>query len=255
MLKILRNKKLAKKVWIVLAIIIVPAFTLWGIGGALRSQRESSVGKIAGKNISFLEFQDCLAGVRVQAIMQLGEKYSELEKHLNLESQAWDRLILLGEAKKRKITASDGEVIELIEGYSFLQRKGRFDQKIYDEMLHYVFRIQPRIFEEQTRKNIILSKLYEQVTGDVTVSDQELKVEYAKANEEISISYIVSNLAEFAKTLNPSQQELKDYFNKNSIKFKQPLSFNLEYVVSDSQDKIKNALSILKKHDLNKLSK
>lgn len=252
MLKILRNKKLAKKVWIILAIIIVPAFTLWGIGGALRSQREGSVGKVGGRNISLLEFQDCLAAVRVQAIMQFGENYFEIKRYLNLESQAWDRLILLGEAKKRKITANDGEVIESIEGYPFFQRKGRFDKKIYEEMLQYVFRIQPRIFEEQTRQNLILSKLYKQATDNVGISEEELKEEYGKANEEISISYIVSSLAEFAKTLNPSQQELKDYFNKNPIKFKQPLSFNLEYVALDSQDKIKQALSKLKRHGLNK---
>ena len=252
MLKILRKKKLAKKVWIILAIIIVPAFTLWGIGGALRSQREGSAGRIAGRNISLLEFQDSLAAVRAQAIMQFGENYSEIKRYLNLESQAWDRLILLGEAKKRKITANDGEVVELIESYPFFQRKGRFDKKIYDEMLQYAFRIQPRIFEEQTRQNIILSKLYKQVTDDVGIPDEELKAEYERANEEISTSYIVSSHAEFAKTLNPSQQELKDYFNKNPIKFKQPLSFNLEYVALDSQDKIKQALSKLKRRGLNK---
>ena len=40
MLRALRNKKTAKKVWIVLAVIIVPAFVLWGSGSLLRSKEE-----------------------------------------------------------------------------------------------------------------------------------------------------------------------------------------------------------------------
>jgi hypothetical protein len=37
------------------------------------------------------------------------------------------------------------------------------------------------------------------------------------------------------------EQELKDYFNQNSLEFKQPLSFNAEYVSSESEDKIRAA--------------
>lgn len=257
MLKILRNKKTAKRVWIILAIIIVPAFALWGIGGAIRSQKESGyAGKLFGRNISALEFKDALDAVRIQAVMQFGENYSEIRKYLNLENEAWKRIILLEEAKKRKITASNQEVIELIESYPFFQRKGQFNNRIYAEMLQYAFRTQPRIFEEQARQNLTLSKLYKQVTDDIRVSDEEIKDGYSKANEQISISYIVSAPSDFVKNLSPSLQELKSYFADNSIKFKQPLSFNLDYVVLDSAEKTKDTVAKLNKNgDLAKLAK
>ena len=58
MLKFLRNKKTAKKVWIGLAIIIIPAFALWGFGGASRNKEETaSVGKIFGHSVSIIEFK------------------------------------------------------------------------------------------------------------------------------------------------------------------------------------------------------
>lgn len=257
MLKILRNKKTAKRVWIILAVIIVPAFALWGIGGAVRSQKESGyAGKIFGRNISVLEFKDALDAVRIQAIIQFGEDFSEMRKYLNLENEAWERIILLEEAKKRKITASNQEVIELIESYPFFQRKGQFNNRIYAEMIQYAFRTQPRIFEEQSRQTIILSKLYKQVTDNIRVNDEEIKDGYSKANEQISISYIVSAPSDFVKNLKPSLQELKDYFADNSIKFKQPLSFNLEYIVLDSLQRTKDALAKLNKNaDLAKLAK
>lgn len=257
MLKRLRNKKTAKKVWIILAIIIVPAFVLWGSGSLIRSKQEATyAGRVFGKNISFLEYKDALEAVRNSAIMQFGENFSEMQKILNLESQAWMRIILLFEAKKRKITASDKEVIELIESYPYFQRNGQFDNRMYSELLHYVFHTQPRVFEEQARQNIIISKLYRQVTAVLKVSAEEIKTEYRKANEEISLYYIAGAPSDFAKDINPSDADLKAYFAANSLQFKQPLSFNLDYVVLESENKIKDVVSRLnKKRDFNKTIK
>jgi len=265
MLKKLRNKKTAKKVWIVLAILIVPAFVLWGSGSLIRSRGEITyAGKIFGREISFLEFNDALSAVRIQMIMQFGDKFGEIQKYLNLESQAWERLILLAEAKKRKIKATDREVTELIEKYPFFQRKGNFNNTIYLEMLQYVFRTQARLFEEQTRQNLILSKLYKEVTKGVTLNDPEIKEAYRKNNEQVSVDYIAAIYADLAKGITPLEEENKDFFAKNSLQFKQPLSFNIEYITVPLENKnekiiedtIKNLISQLKKkQDLNKVAK
>lgn len=248
MLKKLRNKKFAKRVWIILAIIIVPAFIFWGFGGAIRSRQETTyVGKIFGKNISALEFTGALQAVRNQAIMQFGDKFFEIQKFLKLESQAMERLILLFEARKRKINVSDKEVIELIESYPFFQRKGKFDNAIYNQMLQYVFRTQPRDFEEQTRQNLMLSKLYTQVTKDTALSDEEIKKEYQKANEEISLYYIASSPSDFVKGIEPVGADLKNYYDNNKLQFKQPVTFNADYISADSEAKIKEAFIRLNK--------
>lgn len=257
MLKQLSNKKTAKRIWIVLAILIVPAFVLWGFGSSARSKKESGyAGKIFGKNISAMEFQDAYAAVKNQAIIQLGDKFSELQQHLNLESQTWDWLILLHEAKKRKINVSDKEVTETIQSFPFFQRKGQFDNKIYSEMLHYVFRTQPRIFEEQVRQKLILGKLYNQATDNAKISDDQLKQEYRKINQEISVDYIAGLASDFQKDVSVTDDEIKDFFAAKSFQFKQPVSFNIEYVSSESEAKIKEASQRLDKNrDFTKLAK
>jgi parvulin-like peptidyl-prolyl isomerase len=248
MLKILRNKKTAKKVWIFLAVIIIPAFTLWGFGSAFRSREESAqIGKIYGKTITPLEFRDAVNAVRVQAVLQFGEKYEEAMKQINFENQAWDRLLLFYAAKKRQFSASDKEVIEAIESYPFFQTKGAFDNKAYKEILQYVLHVQPRVFEEQTRQNLIISKLYNQVTENITVNDQELKDEYAKLYVKLIVDYIASIPADFAKEVKYTEDQLKSYFSKNSLIFKEPLSFNLEYIKLDNLDKIKSFKDSLNK--------
>ncbi len=257
MLKILRNRKTAKKVWIGLAIIIIPAFALWGFGGGLRSREETApVGKIFGRNISYIEFKDALAAVKTMAIMRFGDRLDEVQKYLNLEAQAWERLLLLAEAKKRHITASDKEVIDDIEKSPFFQYHGAFSNKLYNEALRYSLRIQPRIFEELIRQNIIIAKLYEQVTDKISLNDEQVKKEYAKVNQEMSIYYAASLFSEFAKDISPSEKQINDYYMDNKPMFKQPVTINLIYTAADSEEKAKKIAALLIKNNLlNKAAK
>jgi peptidyl-prolyl cis-trans isomerase D len=245
MLKQLRNKKTAKKIWIGLAIIVVPPFILWGLGGALRSDKT--------KPASSPEYQEALQAVKNMALMRFGDNLSEMQKFMNFEEEARGRILLLKEAAGQKITATDQEVINLIQSYPFFQRNGGFDNRVYSEVLRFVLRTKPRTFEEQARQNLIIQKLYNRATRKVRVSDEEIRDEYRKANEEFSVSYVASLYADSAKGIKPTEKQIKDYFDKNSLQFKQPPAFNLEYIRSESEEKIQEALKLTdKKEELKK---
>ncbi|MCX5668547.1 MAG: peptidylprolyl isomerase [Candidatus Omnitrophica bacterium] len=223
MLRILRNKKTAKKIWIGLAIIIIPAFALWGFGGASRDRQDTAtIGKIFGKNISNLEFKNSIVAVRTMALMRFGDQLSEIEKYLNFEGQARERLILLYEAKIRKLNVKDKEIIDEIQNAPYFQDKNGFNNKIYQEALRYGLRLQPRIFEEQTRQNLTIAKLYKQITQNVKFSDDQIRQEYLNANQELSIYYIASLFSDFSAKIKPTDKEIAAYFEKNKAMFKEP---------------------------------
>ncbi|MFY9401948.1 MAG: SurA N-terminal domain-containing protein [Candidatus Omnitrophota bacterium] len=185
MLKFLRNKKILKKIWITLGIIIIPAFVFWGVGGIGQDKRrQANIGKIAGKDISLQEFRDSLSAVKNTAIMRYGVNFQEHITEEDLKAQAWDRLVLINEAKRLKIKASDKEVVELIESYPFFNRNGKFDNNLYKETLQYIFHSQARVFEEEQRQNIIISKLYQEVTSKVSLSQEDIRLEYIKIKSE-----------------------------------------------------------------------
>jgi hypothetical protein len=256
MLKKLRNKKTARKIWIVLALLIIPAFVLWGSGSLSRDRESAYAGRIFGKNITLLEYRDAFDAVKRNAFMQFGEKFSEVQKYLNLEQEAWERLILLHEAKKRRIRVNDAKVVELVRSYPFFQTNGKFDEATYNEILRFAFHSEPRVFEEQTRQNLMLSELLAQVTRDIALNKEEIREEYRKANEEVSIYYIASAPADFTKEIEPAEKDLEDYFAANQLDFKQPLSFNLDYITTESEEKIREVSSRLdKKSDIQKIAK
>lgn len=231
MLKSLRNKKLQKRLLILITLLILPGFLIWGSMSFVRNKQEGAImGYIAGKKVSFSEYRDALQAVKNQAIMQYGDKIEEAQKELNLDDLTWKRLILLEEAKRRGIPTNDRQVIELIESYAFFQRQGQFDNVIYNQMLQYVFRTQPRVFEEQIRQNLILYKLYKSITDTIKFNDEEVKEEYKKAASSLSISYIAALASDFTKDIPASDAAIEDFFRKNSFRFKVPLSLNLEYL-------------------------
>ncbi len=258
MYKALRNKKTQKKIWIVLIIVIVPPFVLWGAGNYLKSQRQQNQAgyKIFGKKISDLELADSLQAIRNQATLQFGESLPEVQKMLNFEGQALERLILLSEARRRRLKTSDKEVIDYIQNFPFFQNKGQFSQSTYKYALNYIFHIQARVYEEQARQNLTIEKLFNAVTKDASVSEEETKDAYKKENEQISVYYIGAPLTDFSKDISVTDEELKTYYDKNSLSFKQPLSFNIEYlalITETKKDEI--AMRLSKKESLESIVK
>ncbi|MFA5156953.1 MAG: SurA N-terminal domain-containing protein [Candidatus Omnitrophota bacterium] len=259
MLNKLRKKKTAKKIWVILAILVILAFVFGG-AGMLTGDKDGGIskyaGKVYGRKISLIEYKDALQAVRTQALIQFGDNLSEAQKYLNLEARAWERILLSAEAKRRGIKVKDQEVVDIIQNYQFFQRNGKFDNRIYQELLKYAFQNQPRAFEEQVRQDLAISKLYKQVTESVKLDDNELRMEYEKANEEVSVYYIASLPQDFANAITATDEEVSAYFTANKIEFKEPLSFNLEYLTSESESKIQGLLPHLKKKEyFNKLAK
>jgi len=230
MLKALRKKGVAKKIFVVLAIVIVPAFVLWGSASLLRSQRNAYAGKIFGRKVSFDEFQESLNAVRTQALMQFGENFYKLQRFLSLEQEAWDRLILLHEAKKRRTRISDQEVIEEISKLPFFQKNGKFDDKIYQDVLEYGLKTPPRFFEEHMRQQLKLNKLYLEITDKLQISDEDLLAAYKKENEKAKVSYLFIPVANFEKEISLKNNEAQDYFHSHRQEFKQPPAINIQYV-------------------------
>ena len=118
------------------------------------------------------------------------------------------------EADKLGLTASDAEVAAKIRE-QFKPEEGKpFDQKIYEQNV-----IQQSgsiaAFEEGVRDDISGEKLRAFITAGVTVSEEEVLKDFQRKNTKFDLSYVSLSPAEVAQTLNPTDAELRDYFERN----------------------------------------
>jgi peptidyl-prolyl cis-trans isomerase D len=234
MLKALRNKKTAKRIFLFLAFIIVPAFVLWGSASSIRDKNEASfAGEIFGKKISIDDYRDAFIAVRNQAMIQFGDNFDNVRPILNLEERAWERLMLLEKVRQEKIRVPDKQVVETIAQYPFFQKDGLFNNEIYQQILRYGLEIDPKNFERHIRESLEIVGLFNKHTQDISITEQELLSKFKETNEKIKVSYISVNNKDFEQGITISDEQAKIYFENHKSKFLTDPKMNIEYLGLD----------------------
>jgi len=219
MIKGLRKKENLKRIFLLLAILIIPSFILWGFGGIFtKRDRPNYAGKIFGRKVPFSIYESALLACRIRAQILLGDEFFKIQRYLNLEGQAWEWLILKEELKRRNIKVDDKEVIREISENPLFQRKGKFDKNLYLNTLNYL-RISPKDFEEQIRCQIGFRRLFEDLTKGVSLNEEEIKQVYKKEHQEdFSEEKFLEEKEEFSKRL--IQDRKRETFNQFLEKLK-----------------------------------
>lgn len=207
-----------------LAILIIPAFVIWGAGTSAKdkSNKPDYAGKLFGKKISYDNYHNMWNVTRDYAIKSFGNNVP-----VEVISQmAWSRIILIEEAKRERLDVSDKEVVERLASYPAFQRNGSFDKRLYKSMLQD----KARSFEEKLRDDILISKLKDRATSGVKVSDQEVQGEYKKTHEKIKSSYTLITFADSEKDAQYTDIDLEDFYAQNKEAFKKNEQVNVKYL-------------------------
>ncbi len=231
MLEILRKKGVNKTILWIIAVIVILSFGVFGTAYRL-DNTVNSAGTFYGHHVSIKDFQQAYNDARDQAIRTYGDEFFKNANKIDLEQEAWDRLILLKEAQKRDINASDQEVVAYIATLPFFQRGGQFDQTLYEEIVQNpsAFDRSTHDFEEGIRKQLIIKKLIDHVAPEVALSDAELKKIYQKRNEKITLEYVLFNASDYGKNATATDNEINTFYEQHQEQFRQPPSIVLNYV-------------------------
>lgn len=234
MFKLLRKKEITKKIIWVIAILIIISFGFMGTANLLIGKSDANyAGKLFGKKVSITDFRKFYQSVRLQALLQFGDKFNEVQPYLNLEQQTWNHLMLRHESKKRKITVTDQEVVQYIQQYPFFQRDGQFDSLLYNDMLKNALRVPARRFEESVRDILKFQQLFNQETQTVSIPDSQVFDAYKIKHEEIQVSYVLLPFTEFQDENLFDAQQAQKYFDNHKVDFVIPNSINVDYIRFD----------------------
>jgi parvulin-like peptidyl-prolyl isomerase len=224
LLKFLRKRKNMKRIMWALAILIIPAFVIWGSGTSMKDKQNKPdyAGKIFNKKISYEKYIDMWNVTRDYALKNFGENFPQDF----IDKMAWDRLILLEEAKRQNLDVKDSEVLEQIASFPVFQRNGSFDKKTYK----LTMTDQARDFEEKIRDDILVGKLREKIVSDVYITEAEVKNAYKENFEKIKLSYTALPFNAFEKDITYKDDDLIKTYNTDKESFKKPEQVNVRYV-------------------------
>ncbi|MDP8260572.1 MAG: peptidylprolyl isomerase [Candidatus Gygaella obscura] len=228
------NKKHIKRIIWVLTILIVPSFILWGANFALQDRSNEYAGEMFGKKISVKKFlKSKLAVEHIFILKGIPQKPNPF----TINKLAWDRLILLQEAKKIRIKINDKKVIKTIASMPFFKKDGYFDKYLYQQILEITFNISKRQFEEEIRDALTIEKLYAKNNSNISITENELIARYKKEHEKISLNYIYVDCDDF-KIEKPSSNEIKAYYEKNIKDFQNKVMIDTAYLGTFYKKKI-----------------
>ena len=163
MLKFFRSKNVTKFVLWIIIILILPAFVLFGTERLSLKKGPKFAGFINSKKVSFDALYESMIAVRSQLILNYWNNAEKIKEVANdrplIAKLAWERLIMLSEAKKNKIVVTDRELTDYLRNHPIFLRNGSFDDKLYQYILQHNIGLSPRSFEEIVRKNLQVIKL------------------------------------------------------------------------------------------------
>ena len=163
-----------------------------------------------------------------QQIQQRSPQYADNPVILNfftqqVGQQLIQQQILLAEAKKLGITATDQDVAKFLHTGQMgetLFPNGKFiGEQQYAALVNDRLNMSVSDFEDGIKKEIIIRRLEELITAPVSVSDNEVRESYLKDNTKIKFDYAVLSSDDLRKTINPSDTELQAFFKQNAARY------------------------------------
>lgn len=247
MLKVFRDnlKYLSWVLWLVVALFVGYIFTDFGGGLGQRggATGDNVAANVGDQKVTVDEFERHYRRLEGLYRQIYGEQFTaEAARQMGLPLQALNQAvsqkILLEEARRMGLTATDDEVRDrVLQEPSFKDDQGRFvGEERYAEILRGARYPSPAAFEAELRDEILVQKLMDILEANVFVSDQEVEKSYRDQVERARIRYIQLPRARFAEAAGPSgvtDAEVKDWFEKHKTEYRLPEQREAAYLLID----------------------
>lgn len=226
--------------WTLFAVIIV--FVLgfvffsgsdWGGDSA-----NQVVARMGADQISAAEF-DRMYQTQVQRYREMykGNFSPELARALDLPRQVLDgmidRKLRIESAERLKLSVSDEELAREIAALPFFQENGQFiGAEKYGERLRLSGML-PETFEEGLREDLLVRKYEALVKASVAIPEDEVRRQFSAQNDKATIEYILVPASRLESSVEPTDADLKTYYDKNRERYRAPEQRRANYLLVD----------------------
>ena len=177
------------------------------------SRNTETVAKVGSNSISVAD----LARER-QKYAQFGAQVMARFSNRAILEGLISRYVMLEEAERLGLSASDAEVAEKIRA-QFKDSSGNFDLEKYKKQMTESYGDVEK-FENETRASISQQKLQAFLNASVNVSDEQIEEEYRRRNTSFDVSYISLTADKLAEKIQPSDEELRSYFESHKTDYR-----------------------------------
>ena len=209
-----------------LIILLVLAFSVWGIGDIFRNYDVGTLARIGDREVEAQEFL-------FRYNREVNRVSSELERFVSTEEaresgldyQILSNLILEktinSSGDKMKLRPSDQSLVDRIKNTnSFRNAFNQFDKNVFNQVLRQNG-INEALFLEMERDSLSQVQIYRALFDNLELSKEFNNLIYKFQYEDREIEYVILNLKESSlEELSLTEIDVDDYYKKNKNRYK-----------------------------------
>lgn len=209
-----------------LIILLVLAFSVWGIGDIFRNYDSGIIARIGDREINSQEYL-------FRYNREINRISNELERFISneeardsgLDIQVLSNLLveksINSSADVMKLRPSDSSLKERIKNTSaFRNAFNQFDKNVFIQVLRQNG-ITEDLFFKMERDTIVQSQIYRALFENINISQEFSNLIYRFQNENRSVDYVILSFNDKdASNIEINSEELVSYYNKNLENYK-----------------------------------
>lgn len=233
------KKYLVVTIWISTIAFVGAGFVGWGAYD-FNTGRATSIAKVGKTDVSVQDVQEKYSQIYNYYNSIMGGKLDrETAEKMHLESIAINAAIedalLISFAKDLGFIVSDEDVIKQIINDQNFSRDGKFSKELYLSTLKNA-RIEPKDYEANLKKTILINKLRNALSLNTNTKDIELFNGAFFGRDKVAFKIVTVD----KNNIKVNDAELKELWQKNKDKYKSTTSYTINFievpVVTDSKD-------------------
>ena len=209
-----------------LIILLVLAFSVWGIGDIFRNYDVGTLARIGDREVDSQEFL-FRYNREINRISNELERFvsNEEARDSGIDIQILTNLLvektLNSSADKMKLRPSDKSLTERLKNTnSFRNAFNQFDKNVFNQVLRQNG-ITEDLFFSMERDSIAQAQIYRALFENLNISKEFSNLIHRFQNEDRSVDYLVLNTnTEYVAPYEINNQELLSYYNNNKDNYK-----------------------------------
>lgn len=211
-----------------LLVILCLSMVTYLIPGFMNDTSVNRTGVVAKVGDVEIDTQDVqrYVDLMMQQMSRQNQNYGDLMRPYMVQ-RAIPQLItdaeLRYEGDRMGLAVSDKEVADLLHsgqfGEMFFPQGQWIGQEKYEQSVRQFYNMTVDEFERQLRFETLRNKVLSSVTAGVTVTATDVEHAYKEQNTKVKFDYAVLNLDDLQKQINPTEAELKTYYETNKARY------------------------------------
>ncbi|RMG48943.1 MAG: hypothetical protein D6718_00725 [Acidobacteria bacterium] len=229
--KLRENLKYTKWILVLVALSFALFFGVdWWNSRGRGPMQVTWVATVGGEPIGIGECQARGRQIETRYRRLMGDQYSKIRDQFDPMIAAREELIrsrlIEHDARRLGLRVSDAEVSQAIRGIRLFQNEdGSFvGMERYRRMLmkgYFPPYRDPAAFEAAIRRDLLVEKWQQLIAASVVVTPEQVKREFERRNEKVSLEYLVLPYEEAAPDVNPKDAELAAWYEAHRDRYSQ----------------------------------